>query len=127
MLHEQSVANISARQHFLVPFPFTDLSRQKTRPAVVISSASYNTRMSDLILVAISSKTTSIDSAFDLLIPSTHPLFAATGLRTPSIIRTGKIVTIAQEMIYRKLGNLPTDLMTRLEQRLWTIFDLNSK
>lgn len=111
----------------LVPFPFTDLSQLKTRPAVVISSASFHTRMSDLILVAISSRTSSVDSTFDLLIPSSHPLFAATGLRTSSVIKVGKIVTLAREKIYHRLGNLPIDLMTRLEQRLKVVFDLSNK
>ena len=121
------LGNYQRSDILLVPFPFTDLSQQKTRPSVVISSASYNTRMSDLILVAISSKTVSIDPAFDLLIPSSHLLFAATGLRTSSVIKAAKIVTIDQGMIYRKLGSLPTDLMIRLEQRLLAIFDLTSK
>lgn len=111
----------------LVPFPFTDLSRQKARPSVVISSSAYNARMTDLILVAISSKIGAIDPAFDLLIPASHIRFTATGLRVSSIIRAGKIVTMDQGMVYRKLGNLPVDLMAQLEKRLWTVLELNSQ
>ncbi len=36
----------------LVPFPFTDQSTTKKRPAVVISSAIYNTERPDLIIMA---------------------------------------------------------------------------
>lgn len=111
----------------LVPFPFTDLSRQKTRPSVVISSVSYNMQMKDLILVAISSKTGAIDPTFDLLIPLSHPRFAVTGLRVSSVARANKIVTLAQNLIYRKLGSLPADLMTQLEQCLLNTLDLNRK
>jgi mRNA interferase MazF len=32
----------------LVPFPFTDQSGSKQRPAVIISSASYNRQRADL-------------------------------------------------------------------------------
>lgn len=37
----------------LVPFPFTDQSTKKQRPAVVISSSSYNAQRPDVILLAI--------------------------------------------------------------------------
>ena len=36
----------------LVPFPFTDQSATKKRPAVVISSHIYNTEQPDLIIMA---------------------------------------------------------------------------
>jgi len=39
----------------LVPFPFTDQSQAKQRPAVVVSSTRYNTERPDLILMAITS------------------------------------------------------------------------
>ena len=37
----------------LVPFPFTDQSGAKKRPAVIVSSNSYNARRRDLIIMAI--------------------------------------------------------------------------
>lgn len=40
----------------LVPFPFTDQSTQKKRPAVVMSSADYNAVRSDLMLMAVTSQ-----------------------------------------------------------------------
>jgi mRNA interferase MazF len=40
----------------LVPFPFTDQSATKKRPAVVISSAAYNAERPDLIIMAVTSQ-----------------------------------------------------------------------
>lgn len=37
----------------LVPFPFTDQSTTKKRPAVIVSSAEYNKARPDIILMAI--------------------------------------------------------------------------
>jgi hypothetical protein len=37
----------------LVPFPFTDQTGGKKRPAVVVSSAAYNAARLDLILMAV--------------------------------------------------------------------------
>ena len=41
----------------LVPFPFTNQATTKQRPAVVVSSALYNSNRPDLILMAVSSQT----------------------------------------------------------------------
>ena len=40
----------------LVPFPFTDQSNKKQRPAVVISSTKYNSERPDLVIMAITSR-----------------------------------------------------------------------
>jgi len=40
----------------LVPFPFTDQSTTKKRPAVVVSSSAYNLERPDLILLAVTSQ-----------------------------------------------------------------------
>ena len=40
----------------LVPFPFTDQSAGKKRPAVVISSVAYNNERPDLIIMAVTSQ-----------------------------------------------------------------------
>ena len=40
----------------LVPFPFTDQSTIKKRPAVVISSVDYNAERPDLIIMAVTSQ-----------------------------------------------------------------------
>lgn len=40
----------------LVPFPFTDQSGAKKRPAVIVSSSGYNTSRRDLVIMAITSQ-----------------------------------------------------------------------
>lgn len=49
----------------LVPFPFSDLSTSKVRPAVVVSSNSYHASEPDLILAAITSKITAATEPYD--------------------------------------------------------------
>jgi len=43
----------------LVPFPFTDQTTSKKRPAVVVSSSDYQLHRSDLILIAVTSQSRS--------------------------------------------------------------------
>ena len=40
----------------LLPFPFTDLTTTKQRPAVVISSEAFNARGYDIVVLAITSQ-----------------------------------------------------------------------
>ena len=49
----------------IMPFPFTDLSDQKIRPAVVISNAKFN-RLNNLLVAAISTKPGNLDFAISL-------------------------------------------------------------
>ncbi len=39
----------------LVPFPFTDQSTVKKRPAVIVSSNAYNKKKPDIIIMAVTS------------------------------------------------------------------------
>ena len=52
----------------LVPFPFTDLTRQKARPTVVVSPQSFNTSSPDVILAAISSQLPPTPSEMEIII-----------------------------------------------------------
>lgn len=102
----------------LVPFPFTDLTRQKARPAVVISSERFNATSADVILVAISSKLPTTPSDSDLVIQQGSPDFQATGLRVTSVIRPTKLVTLQQSLIYTSLGRLDSRVIDELDERL---------
>lgn len=40
----------------LVPFPFTDQSNRKQRPAVIVSTSAYNNERLDLIIRAVTNR-----------------------------------------------------------------------
>lgn len=102
----------------LVPFPFTDLSRQKARPAVVLSPQAFNARSADLIVAAISSQIPATPSDIELVIERDTSGFASTGLRVSSVIRAGKIVTLEQSLIYRAIGQLTDQQLHELDERV---------
>ncbi len=47
--------NINQREIVLIPFPYTDLSQNKKRPAIILSNAEHNSKNQDLIYCAITS------------------------------------------------------------------------
>ena len=103
----------------LVPFPFTDLTTQKQRPALIISSKSFNDSSADAILLAITSQ---IPQELD---PSDHRLSLDEqrkgGLPKPSVVKAGKVVTLSQALIRKTLGKLPVETVDRVVEKLVSI------
>ena len=89
----------------LVPFPFTDLSTTKQRPALVVSSDAWNAAQPDVMLVAVTSQLTVTPAIGDITLASADLL--AAGLPKPSRIRTTKLFTMHQGLLRRTLGHLP--------------------
>lgn len=89
----------------LVPFPFTDLSTTKQRPALVVSPDKWNATQSDVMLVAITSQMTAAAGPQDLVLTAAD--VAAAGLPKPSRLRTTKLFTMHQGLLKRTLGHLP--------------------
>lgn len=89
----------------LVPFPFTDLSTTKQRPAVILSSARFNRQRRDVVLAAITSYTGGRIAWDEYLLDSTEQREA--GLPRASLVKVGKIVTIEQTLLRRRLGRVP--------------------
>ncbi len=93
-------------QVILIPFPFTDLSTHKQRPALVISSRRFNRTHSDLIVIALTSQLSQPPSNDEYLLSEIEQREA--GLPKESMIKLGKIVTLDQRLVRRSLGQLPS-------------------
>jgi mRNA interferase MazF len=100
----------------LAPFPFTDLSGRKTRPAVVVSPTGWPG--SDVILAFVTSHRGQPLFPADLLVDSTHGDFVQTGLKMSSVIKFDKLVTIDRSVILGELGELSPGLLALADDRL---------
>lgn len=85
----------------LVPFPFTDQSEQKKRPAVVVSSAAYHRERSDLILIAVTSQAHLTATIGEASIAG----WREAGLLKPSVLKP-ILFTMDRSLVLRKLGYL---------------------
>lgn len=90
----------------LVPFPFSDLSRTKLRPAVVLADAGRG----DWILVQITSKAYADDSA----VPLREVDFASGTLSIDSFARPGKLFTAHQSLLAAEAGRLRVDAIAKV-------------
>jgi len=102
----------------LVKFVFADEKGIKQRPALLVSSARYHRSRREAVLAAITSNV-------ERLLTGDHQIqhWKAAGLLLPSTV-TGIIRTIKQEMIVKKLGELPAADLGAVEQQLRLILAL---
>ena len=82
----------------LLPFPFTDLSQSRLRPAVVLA----NVGRGDWVLCQITSNAYADTQAVEL----TSSDFASGSLRLTSYARTGKLFTANNSLIVSQVGVL---------------------
>ncbi len=106
----------------LLSFPFTDLQTRKVRPALVVSSDSFNRVNQDAVFVFITTKEYS--SPFDIRIDETHPGFQKTGLKASSTIRTSKLMCLEHKLARRRLGYADKSILRGTNTALITLFGL---
>ena len=88
-------------QVVLVPFPFTDQSGAKKRPAVIVSTSAYNANQRDLIIMAITSQVRQPLGFGEVTLAD----WEVAGLIKPSVIKP-VLATIEQGLVLRTLGTL---------------------
>jgi mRNA interferase MazF len=103
----------------VIPFPFTDLSAHKRRPALVLHESKY-----DVIVAYISSVMPSVPSPTDVLIPRCRPSYMRTGLITDSVIMLDKLATVEKVLIQRFLGEVDNDLKAEINPKLAACYRL---
>jgi mRNA interferase MazF len=85
----------------LVPFPFTDQTASKRRPAAIVSSRAYNLARPDLVLMAVTTQLRASSALGEVWISQ----WEQSGLLKPSAIKP-VFATIEQRLVIRQLGTL---------------------
>jgi len=96
----KSIMNFRKWDIVLVPFPFTNLTTTKKRPALIISPDDYN-KNSDVVIAFITSKLDLERRVGDYKIKE----WAKSNLPKPSMLRM-KFATIDTSIIIKKIGKL---------------------
>ena len=94
--------SIEQRSIILIPFPYTDLSGAKKRPALVISTLDFNIKSEDTICCLITSNPE--DRQYSIKI--TNRDMESGFLEFESKIKPYRIFTVNKKLIYKILGKL---------------------
>lgn len=99
----------------LIPFPFTDLSGQKNRPAVILIESPH-----DVTVSFITSQLKWKDE-YDLILQPSNQ----NGLKRESVLKLSKIATLEKDLLIGRLGRLNATDLLRMNQSLLALFQLN--
>ena len=102
----------------LVPFPFTDLSATKRRPALVVSPDRFGG--DDFVLCAISSRVPEMLGPWDVSLMSSDVLDAA--LPRSSVILVGKLFTMHRRLVVGQFGRVTSAKQHEVLERLTQLF-----
>lgn len=100
----------------LVPFPFTDLSGHKVRPALVLYAS---TRGEDCIVAFVSSAQKKL-AVYDIAVAAS----AVNGLKVNSAVKVDKLATLQKKIVLGELGILEPTHMKEVDKKLKSIFAL---
>ena len=101
----------------LVPYPFTDLTGNKNRPAVILIESE------DDVTVCFITTQLKFQSEYDIVVQPTK----LNGLKKTSLIKLNKLATLDEELVIGRLGMLDVQYMTLLNKNLIRLLKLESK
>ena len=99
----------------LIPFPFTNLSGAKLRPALVLAVSS-----SDITVAFITTQTAWKEPTDIEILPD-----SGTGIKKPSLVRPGKLATIDKAIAIGRIGTLPAHQINQVNISLKAILQLD--
>ena len=101
----------------LVPFPFTDLSGQKVRPALVLYSSKNS---EDCIVAFVSGVKQKKSHFFDINVKAS----SLNGLKQNSLIKIDKIATLQKKIILGEIGSLEKEVISLVNKKLKKLLGL---
>lgn len=109
----------------LVKYPFADGVGSKIRPALVVQCDSNNARLDNTIVAQITSRTRyARTEPTQLLVELSTPAGSQSGLISDSVVACANLFTVRHDIVIRKIGSLPADMMRRVDTCLKASLEL---
>jgi len=97
-----SIPSLARGDLVLIHFPFTDLSGQKLRPALIVGDSTGD----DLIVAFITSHAAGAITPAEHLLDPASVEFRSTGLKAASVVRLNKVATLHRRLAKRRIGRI---------------------
>ena len=93
---------IKQRDLILVPFPFSDQSRRKVRPVIIISNDNFNDNSEDILVVGVTSNISRDNFSIELKNDDLEEGKLITKYR----VKIDNILKLDKELIMKKIGRI---------------------
>jgi len=103
-------------QTVIINFPYTDLSRGKPRPALLISKVPG--KFDDWLICMISTKLEKVIKTFDEIINKSSVDFDLSGLLSDSVIRISKLAVVSEDILIGTIGEISQKRLLRIKENL---------
>jgi len=95
----------------ILPFPFTDLSNAKKRPAIIISNNRFNKSSEDVLFVAVTSNP--VKRPFSISLSNKN--ISKGILSGEAKIKVDKLFCISQKIILKKFAEVKTEVVSEIK------------
>ena len=102
----------------LVPFPYTDLTATKRRPALVLSRGEYNRAGPDIIVCAVTSR---VDNTANSVLIDPSDVEEGS-LPCTSRVKVGKVASLARSVVIRRMGRVDASTLRRVVREFRALF-----
>jgi mRNA interferase MazF len=116
--------NVQRGDVVLVDYPYSDRTGSKLRPCLVVQNDGDNQRLDDTIIALITTRTRYAGLPTEVLIDLATPEGQQSGLLYTSVVQATNLLTIDQQFVRRRLGDLPVPLMQQVDQALKAALEL---
>lgn len=106
----------------LTAFPFDDFSQTKIRPVLLLTDAIDGYK--HIVIAFISSQIEKVGDFYDITLLEAIPQFHMTGLKTSSVIKFHRLLTVPENYILRSLGILPAESRLAVTEKLKLLFSI---
>ena len=117
--------NVKRRDVLLIDHRFSDATGSKVRPVLVVQSDLRNALLTNTIVAMITKNLNRVGKdPTQLLIDVSTPDGQMSGLNVNSAVTCGNLFTLHEDLIRRKLGELPDLLMRQINDCLKAALEL---
>jgi mRNA interferase MazF len=103
-------------QIVLFKFPQTDLAEGKLRPALLLGELPGE--YGNWLVCMISSQTRHHVDEFDEIVQPADADFSRSGLKSPSLIRVGRLAVVGSDALLGAIGEIDVERLRRIKARL---------
>ena len=109
------------REIVLVPFPYSDLSSNKRRPVLIVSSDNYNKNFPDVVVCVITSNLHK--DGYSVELENNEDLEIGV-LPESSIVKAHKLFTIHQDKIIKKFSLVKGEYFEKVADKIKHLIEL---